>query len=80
MNKRHYEHTLPNIRGSLSNTYKRMTMANYGKYGFLPAIALCLLWATEVSWAQVKLVRMPVVEKSGSISSGKSIIRLWRIN
>lgn len=24
-------------------------MANYGKYGFLPAIALCLLWATEVS-------------------------------
>ena len=21
MNKRHYEHTLPNIRGSLSNTY-----------------------------------------------------------
>ena len=58
----------------------RMLTANYGKYGFLPAIALCLLWATEVSWAQVKLVRMPVVEKSGSISSGKSIIRLWRIN
>ena len=25
MNKRHYEHTLPNIRGSLSNTYKRTT-------------------------------------------------------
>ena len=25
MNKRHYEHTLPNIRGSLSNTY------NYNK-------------------------------------------------
>ena len=23
MNKRHYEHTLPNIRGSLSNTYLR---------------------------------------------------------
>lgn len=23
MNKRHYEHTLPNIRGSLSNTYDR---------------------------------------------------------
>ena len=22
MNKRHYEHTLPNIRGSLSNTYR----------------------------------------------------------
>ena len=26
MNKRHYEHTLPNIRGSLSNTYKYWTM------------------------------------------------------
>ena len=25
MNKRHYEHTLPNIRGSLSNTYDRAT-------------------------------------------------------
>lgn len=25
MNKRHYEHTLPNIRGSLSNTYGRRT-------------------------------------------------------
>lgn len=23
MNKRHYEHTLPNIRGSLSNTYEQ---------------------------------------------------------
>ena len=30
MNKRHYEHTLPNIRGSLSNTY--MTSAeNYSE-------------------------------------------------
>ena len=25
MNKRHYEHTLPNIRGSLSNTYNHTT-------------------------------------------------------
>ena len=25
MNKRHYEHTLPNIRGSLSNTYGSAT-------------------------------------------------------
>ena len=28
MNKRHYEHTLPNIRGSLSNTYKRLAGAS----------------------------------------------------
>ena len=26
MNKRHYEHTLPNIRGSLSNTYSSIKM------------------------------------------------------
>ena len=30
MNKRHYEHTLPNIRGSLSNTYH--IKASYKKY------------------------------------------------
>ena len=29
MNKRHYEHTLPNIRGSLSNTYGRMRIFQY---------------------------------------------------
>ena len=27
MNKRHYEHTLPNIRGSLSNTYLQKAIA-----------------------------------------------------
>lgn len=32
MNKRHYEHTLPNIRGSLSNTYTGTdTNADTGK-------------------------------------------------
>ena len=42
MNKRHYEHTLPNIRGSLSNTYGFGSPLNYkgptanasGKAGF----------------------------------------------
>ena len=32
MNKRHYEHTLPNIRGSLSNTYNAEVIARF----FLP--------------------------------------------
>ena len=27
MNKRHYEHTLPNIRGSLSNTYEKLCVS-----------------------------------------------------
>lgn len=30
MNKRHYEHTLPNIRGSLSNTYGTTGKMNVG--------------------------------------------------
>lgn len=29
MNKRHYEHTLPNIRGSLSNTYDKGRFVRY---------------------------------------------------
>lgn len=29
MNKRHYEHTLPNIRGSLSNTYKEINATHF---------------------------------------------------
>lgn len=28
MNKRHYEHTLPNIRGSLSNTYTESNLVS----------------------------------------------------
>ena len=30
MNKRHYEHTLPNIRGSLSNTYYALSLGKEG--------------------------------------------------
>ena len=30
MNKRHYEHTLPNIRGSLSNTYAQAPQLKTG--------------------------------------------------
>ena len=41
MNKRHYEHTLPNIRGSLSNTYHLMPSDDiyrhlFGGKGFHP--------------------------------------------
>jgi len=34
MNKRHYEHTLPNIRGSLSNTYVKgaVSLSNVAQY------------------------------------------------
>ena len=36
MNKRHYEHTLPNIRGSLSNTYCFNKYTNYQTFIILP--------------------------------------------
>lgn len=36
MNKRHYEHTLPNIRGSLSNTYDQVTHPKLVRYGWQP--------------------------------------------
>ena len=39
MNKRHYEHTLPNIRGSLSNTYKLQLIEKISRQ----AVALVLL-------------------------------------
>ena len=32
MNKRHYEHTLPNIRGSLSNTYGDMDARHWANF------------------------------------------------
>ena len=35
MNKRHYEHTLPNIRGSLSNTYIGTLFAKFKKMWFV---------------------------------------------
>ena len=41
MNKRHYEHTLPNIRGSLSNTYA-------GKFANDP----CLLFPPDFKYPE----------------------------
>ena len=37
MNKRHYEHTLPNIRGSLSNTYQELRELSF-KLSYLPLV------------------------------------------
>ena len=47
MNKRHYEHTLPNIRGSLSNTYEgSLVWMSSGNYTFIgPTKAkISLVW------------------------------------
>ena len=42
MNKRHYEHTLPNIRGSLSNTYSSFIFYPYSLLYIYPALCLRL--------------------------------------
>ena len=38
MNKRHYEHTLPNIRGSLSNTYIKTDLKFMGAIQILNSL------------------------------------------
>ena len=50
MNKRHYEHTLPNIRGSLSNTYKLLLLllVEFFSGELLLLILLCF---SRKSWA-----------------------------
>lgn len=60
MNKRHYEHTLPNIRGSLSNTYLLLV--------FISEIVLVLYLITNIVssretfdiWTQMILLALPL--------------------
>ena len=55
MNKRHYEHTLPNIRGSLSNTYCKGQISrifaslfpNYGRKSYDYGEISTLLWGEQ---------------------------------
>ena len=47
MNKRHYEHTLPNIRGSLSNTYED-TMRGKRVCHFRYVMVCCRLLYTDI--------------------------------
>lgn len=42
MNKRHYEHTLPNIRGSLSNTYDMPTYAYIAPFPHMQFAQVCI--------------------------------------
>ena len=54
MNKRHYEHTLPNIRGSLSNTYEFPDMKGFS-YRNIRSIKQWYLFYNEpyTIWQQV---------------------------
>ena len=61
MNKRHYEHTLPNIRGSLSNTYiltnkKGINLPFFpSKKAYLSFFSWCTPKST-ISYCTVKLI------------------------
>ena len=48
MNKRHYEHTLPNIRGSLSNTYTAFSCNIKKDFDKKEGIVECDLCVTSV--------------------------------
>ena len=55
MNKRHYEHTLPNIRGSLSNTYIAFRFPEFERNAYAAAAgqddALSLRFTDNVKYA-----------------------------
>lgn len=51
MNKRHYEHTLPNIRGSLSNTYN-----------FSEKKALAFLYKLEKATTELAVLNRQVID------------------
>ena len=79
MNKRHYEHTLPNIRGSLSNTYhdiifcKNTTLLLYSQI-----IARLPLFFSECSSISGKVrVTPPVAVSRFSQGKGRQYRRTW---
>ena len=87
MNKRHYEHTLPNIRGSLSNTYLQKAIAmkkienNFAVTGFVAKDAEVRQFTTT------SVARFPLAvarqEKNGEDTKRISAfmnIEAWRKN
>ena len=60
MNKRHYEHTLPNIRGSLSNTY---FCSHIYHSDFFPKVRKDTLFCREI------------ISEAGKLNAGKGEIR-----
>lgn len=67
MNKRHYEHTLPNIRGSLSNTYfcRRLT----GKQRIVLTSVVSLLFTAACLYSVVSSVSR-LGERKGDMKTG----------
>ena len=69
MNKRHYEHTLPNIRGSLSNTYHVAEVGVLGQYDVVQKLyADCLA-------AFLQLAGQVVVRRARHGRAGRVVVR-----
>ena len=66
MNKRHYEHTLPNIRGSLSNTYEYLTK---GRLILVDGTLSSSLWKDKNGESQIQL--SITAESIAFINTGK---------
>ena len=67
MNKRHYEHTLPNIRGSLSNTYSQSPAAvchHHEDSGLIHHPCPAVL-KTDGSPVRTKIKYFPVLREHG---------------
>ena len=72
MNKRHYEHTLPNIRGSLSNTYR--TTKNELLIGFTISVILSLFANFALIMQHYELVTN---SPAGDVALKQGKIELW---
>ena len=68
MNKRHYEHTLPNIRGSLSNTYVVQPLERSFQLGYVPE-KLPFLLGVPFPWATSK-GQTPAILRCAHATSG----------
>ena len=55
MNKRHYEHTLPNIRGSLSNTYEKYLLKTIQPF-YLLFYNLLIPFNSDLSFTSLMLI------------------------
>ena len=77
MNKRHYEHTLPNIRGSLSNTYATGGIRNevntfLSDYA-VPVIAMLLIVGVGIG---VVMNYDKIIDRDGQGTRKEGIVNL----
>lgn len=76
MNKRHYEHTLPNIRGSLSNTYNGTATATTFADGWTIMTVRTIPYTVSpkaVTKRNVSPIRFTTVKSTKKASAGEHV-------